>query len=327
MADSSDVEIALAGLVGRVLFPSGVQGIGAYDDAAAGGWTMASAYGSLMPLNSAAGMPVRVYRGWPTAQQLDPDLKAGIAHVSIFKGTGMGRLATGTMDEDKTIPAPPPTIFATVSGNAVILSGVPSPQTLVGLLIDGQGYVWPVQPGDTLLSIAAGLASQIAGEGNLTTDTGGAILNLAGVPITTGDTAIITPLPDGTVMLTFGTTAPIVTRVMTFGGTIRRARQQTESFKLTCWAPSWQARDAICKFVDQELADLRWLPLPDQAAWMLWTGTRNDDVPSKAALWRRDVTYNVQYYTTVTRFAPPMLFGVLVHLAVEADASATTTIL
>ena len=108
---------------------------------------------------------------------------------------------------------------------------------------------------------------------------------------------------------------------------IRRARQQTESFKLTCWAPSWQARDAICKFVDQELADLRWLPLPDQAAWMLWTGTRNDDVPSKAALWRRDVTYNVQYYTTVTRFAPPMLFGVLVHLAVEADASATTTIL
>ena len=84
----------------------------------------------------------------------------------------------------------------------MVLSGVPSPQTLVGLLIDGQGYVWPVQPGDTLLSIAAGLASQIAGEGNLTTDTGGAILNLAGVPITTGDTAIITPLPDGCLLYT-----------------------------------------------------------------------------------------------------------------------------
>ena len=38
------------------------------------------------------------------------------------------------------------------------------------------------------------------------------------------------------------------------------------------------------------------------------------------------MTYNILYYTTVTRFAR-MLFGVLVHLAVEADGSATTTIL
>ena len=189
--------------------------------------------------------------------------------MTIFKGTGMGRLAAGTMDEDKSIPAPPPTIFATVSGNAVILSGVPSPRTLVGLLIDGQGYVWPVQPSDTLLSIAAGLGEQIAGEGNLTTNTAGH-LDLLGCRSPPATPRSSLRLPDGTVMLTFGTTAPIVARVMT-SAAIRRVRQQTESFELTCWAPSWQARDAICKFVDQELADLRWLPLADQAAWMLWT--------------------------------------------------------
>jgi hypothetical protein len=324
MADSSDVEIALAALVGGVLFPGGVQGVGGFDIAAAGGWSMAGAYGTAAPQSSAAGLPIRVYRGWPTVQQLDADLAVGTAHVSIIKGTGMGRVAQGVLDDEKQFPGPPPTISATVSGYTVTLAGTPAPYTLIGLLLDRQGYVWTVQATDTLLTIAAGLAAQISGT-DLITPGGLDITDLLGSPITTDEVVTVTEQPNGAVTLIFGTTDPIVTRVETFGVSVRRSRQQTEQFKVTCWAPTPATRDSIGKFVDGALADLRWLPLADQVAWILWAGSRNDDVPSKAALWRRDLNYNVLYYTTVIRVAPPMLFGVQVLLINGAGGSASTT--
>ena len=324
MADESDVEIALARLIAALLYPGGLSGVGGYDTAPANAWSLAGAYGSVPPGNSAAGLPVRIYRGWPAAQQLDPDLAAGIAHVTIFKGSGMGRLAAGTIDGDISIAGPPPAISLTVADNTVTLRGSPSPYTLVGLVVEGTGYPYQVQARDTLFTIASALAATIGGAA-LTTQTGAVIVDLAGNPITIGEFAAVTQNPDGSVTLTIATSAPIVARAATFGTSTRRSRQQTVSFKVTAWAPNPAARDNLCRFVDAALAEKRWLMLADQAAWMLWAGSIINDAPSKAALWRRDMTYNVTYYTTTVRTVPPMLFGVRVQLVAGAQVRPTTT--
>jgi hypothetical protein len=323
MADSSDVQNALAALIAAVLYPAGTGGVGGWS--AAGGYGVGMAYGGAALATSAAGLPVRIYRGWPVAQQLDPDLAAGAAHVTVSQPNGMGRLAGGNIGPDLTFPGAPPTITTTVSGNVVTLGGTATPGNLVGLIVDGAALSYQVQPGDALLMVATQLADLIPGSGPGTTTgltlTGGTpLLDSAGYPLTLGDTVTVLPLAGGGVSITIGTTRPITARVASPGLTLRRPRQQTEQVTVTCWAPTPAARDAICKLFDAVLSDIRWLVLADQQARLVWAGTRSDDVSSKAALWRRDVFYRATYWTTRLRITPSMLFG----QSVVTDATGTT---
>ena len=309
MADSSDVQIALAELIAATLYPVGTVGVGGYGVAAAGGWSVAAAYGNPTALQlSAAGIKVRIYRGWPVAQQLDPDLAAGIAHVTVFQQNGMGRLAGGSLDPAQTFTGPPPTITATASGNVVMLGGTPTAGNLIGMKIDGVPVVYEVQASDTLLSIASSIADLISSP-DLVDDSGNLLLNDDGGPFETGDVASIAPVSGG-VAITLSTSAPVVVRVGSPGYTLRRPRQQTEQHTITCWAPTPAARDAICKYLDAGLSDIHWLRLADQQARLVWAGTVTNDVTSKAALWRRDLSYRITYWTTQLRLDPTMLFGV-----------------
>lgn len=303
MADQSDVENALAELAASLLYPAGPQGVGGWD--VAGGWGVGMAYGSLTALRvSAAGLPIRIYRGWPVAQQLDPDLGNGIAHVTIFERSGMGRLAGGNLDDDVSLPGPAPTIAAVVAGNTVTLAGIVTAGNIVGLLVDGQPVTHVAQPGDTLATIAATLARMLGGGTPLD-----GLLTEAGAPLTVADPVTIGATPDGAATLTITTTRPIQARVGAMGISLRRPRQQSQTFMVTCWAPDPAARDAVCSFIDARLSDIRWLTLLDQKARLLWAGTRTDDVSSKARTWRRDIFYTVTWWTTLTRAAPPVLFG------------------
>ena len=60
MADISDVENALVAAISAALYPNGAGGA------------------------SAAGLPCRIYRGWPNGRALDDDLAGGVASVTIF---------------------------------------------------------------------------------------------------------------------------------------------------------------------------------------------------------------------------------------------------
>lgn len=60
MADQSDVAEALLGLATAAVYPGGPAA------------------------PSVAGVPVRLYRGWPDPETLAADLRAGAAHVSVF---------------------------------------------------------------------------------------------------------------------------------------------------------------------------------------------------------------------------------------------------
>ena len=60
MADQSDVEAVLVGLVGAAVYPEGVSA------------------------PSVLGRVCRVYRGWPTGALLDRDLAAGHVNITVF---------------------------------------------------------------------------------------------------------------------------------------------------------------------------------------------------------------------------------------------------
>jgi hypothetical protein len=310
MADISDVEAGMASLVAEVLYPAGTGGSGGYGMGSAGGWDIAAAYGNPTALQvSAAGLPVRIYRGAATAQQLDKDTAAGIAHVTVFQGLGMIRLGAGDLDPDISIPGPAPTIDAAVAGNLVTLTGTATAGNLVGLMVDGLPYVYAVQASDNPASIAAALAGMISA-GDITADDGSLLVDDGGNPWTLGDSVAIGSISGG-VTMTIGTTAPVIARTGSMGQSIRRTRQQTAVIKLICWAPTPQARDAICSVVDAKLSDLRWMQLADQKAYVKLAGTSSNDLTSKAALWRRDLDYHVTYQTTLITAAPPLLFGQL----------------
>ena len=308
MADTSDVQAALVLLVGGVLYPAGLAGAGGYDQA--GGYDVGSlAYGDLAKLvtSSAAGLPVRIYRGWPVAEQLDIDLDNGIAHVTVFEQSGMTRLLGGNLDPDISIPAVS-TLSASVTGNVVTFSGACAAGQLAGVEFGGASWYYPVQATDTPVVVAEALAAVIWG-GPWLLESGLAITDGAGNPILLSGGAEVSVGDGGAGVLTIDTTLPVIARTGQAGQSRRRPREQEQGYCITCWAPDPASRDAICSSLDAVLSDTRWLQLPDQAARLLWQHTRSDDVPSKARLWRRDLTYTVRYWTTRTTTAPPMLWG------------------
>ncbi|HXT78034.1 MAG TPA: hypothetical protein VN702_00600 [Acetobacteraceae bacterium] len=137
MADLSDVEAALTGLVSSALYPDGA--------------TQPSAVSALC----------RIYRGWPNPSSLNSDLAAGVVNVTIFPDAGSGRVMTrypATWQGATTQP----TVTASVSGTSVTISGSAEADQLVGLLVDGTSYVYRTQNGDTPPLVAANLAALVS---------------------------------------------------------------------------------------------------------------------------------------------------------------------
>lgn len=283
MADKSDVEAALVTLAAGALYPSGPGEA------------------------CVAGVPVRVYRGWPNAEQLDPDVQAGTAHVTVFEAAGFTRLGAGGLDHAMSVRASPATLAARVAGPVVTFSGTAAASQLAGVAFGGQSWVYAVQASDTPLSVAQALAALIAGAA-WTLESGTPITDDSGNPLLLSEGATASASgADG--VLTIATTLPITARVVAAGQTICRVRQQVQGFRIVTWAPSPAARDAVCATVDAVFADARWVQLPDQRGRLIYRNTITNDVPSRARLWRRDLLYTVQFWTTITTAVPEMLFG------------------
>lgn len=76
MADLSEVLMSLATIIGGMIYPDGVES------------------------PSVTGTGVRIYPGWPMPDQLDRDLKLGIAHISIFPLPEERNTTTGLMPQE-----------------------------------------------------------------------------------------------------------------------------------------------------------------------------------------------------------------------------------
>ncbi len=135
MADQSDVETTLVGLIVAALYPAGTSG------------------------PSAVGTLARVYRGWPTAAALDADLLAGFINVSVFPVDGGGHTTTRYPETWYPIVAQAPTLTATLSGTTATFGGAGGAGQVAGLMVDGRTYVYRTTSGDTPASVAANLAT------------------------------------------------------------------------------------------------------------------------------------------------------------------------
>lgn len=269
MADLSDIENALVAAIAQALYPDGT--------------------GS----PSVVGAPCRIFRGWPLPQRLDADLKAGTINVSVFPTDVEGRVTRYGRDWQE-LPITPPQMAATAANHQITLAGTPTSPLNVAAVVDGEGYVYAVQPGDTLANIATGLAAQIAQ---------------------------ITPAVSAGPSITIPGAYRLEARVGSVGTVIREIRRQKRAFQVTCWCANPGARDAAASAIDAALADVDFLSLPDGTAGrLLYERSRVSDDAQGEGVYRRDLFYSVEYATTRSRTAAQVLVQTLNLADWDGDA-------
>jgi hypothetical protein len=161
MADISDVQNTLVGLIAGALYPNGTG------------------------QDSAVGAQCRVGSGWPTKAQLDPDLAHGIVNVSVYP-TSIEHKTSRYMPHWQEINRFPPTVTLTSDiGGSITVGGTiaaPFHAQNTAVLIGGHAFTYAVQASDTLATVASALAALIAAQYPGTSSTGAVITLPAGTP-------------------------------------------------------------------------------------------------------------------------------------------------
>lgn len=253
MADLSDVANILVDLAAKAIYP----------------------YGIGQP--SVAAVDVMIYAGWPVKAQLDTDLLANKAHVSVYPVTGMERNTTRFSNRWQEAFIPEATLTLVVNNNTVTVGGVVStPQTCM-VIANNTGYAYAVQATDTLETIATGLAALI--------------------PSAYAMGSMIT-IPDAH-QLSAAASVP--------GTSVRELKRQERLFLMSVWAPDFTVRSALGSAIDVSFAQTERFLLPDSVyARLQYHHTVETDQLEKSRLYRRDLYYRVEYATTQTATATPI---------------------
>lgn len=234
---------------------------------------------------SVPGPDCRIYRGWPNSAALDADLAAGKVNVTVFPGSGTGRTTTRFMEQWLGTPAQP-SLTVMVAGSLVTFGGSANVGQIAGILVDGASYVYRTQTGDTPALVAANLASMARAR-------------------------FIVLLSQSA--LTIAGAGNLLARVVADAPAQQEIRRQEHDFRVTCWCPTPAARDVTATAIDQALSKIRFIMLADgTSARLMYMGTAVFDQSQNSSLYRRDLTYNVEYATILVSSQPTMLFGELV---------------
>jgi hypothetical protein len=254
MADQSDVEAALVQIIEGVIYPNGLTG---------------------SPPLTVLDVPGRVYRGWPNGDALDADLRNNVFNISVYAANGVERNTTRFPRVWQQTAAPTATLTATVSGATVAIGGTVSTPTNIAIITDRTAYVYAVQSGDTLSSIAAALAALI--------------------PEATSSGPVVTLTdPIGLAAHCEGS-----------GTAVKLVKQTLKQFQICFWCPSPLIRDQLVTLVDPVLASMDRFVLPDQTyAWIYFARSMTNDAPQKELLFRRDLFYMVEWSASLTQTFP-----------------------
>lgn len=230
---------------------------------------------------SAAGIPVRVYPGWPIPNVLETDLAAGWAHISVYPA-GKDRKTTRYIGRGWTqLTAPTHTVVMTVVGSVVTLSGTVSKQNLL-INLNGTHYVYAMQLTDTLMSAATALASMIPGASST-----GPAITLTGAH-------------------------SVFARVGGFGVAYKETKRQEQSVQIIIWAATPAARDAVASPIDSALSDGNSINFTDGSYGIIRSaGSLMTDLLQKAGLYRLDLFYTIDYATTQILQATEVIAPVL----------------
>ena len=89
----------------------------------------------------------------------------------------------------------------------------------------------------------------------------------------------------------------------------RGIRRQVQTFRVTCWCPTPDTRDAASVAIDQTLAAVTFTTHRTDQARVIYFGTTVFDQSQDALLYRRDLLYRFEYATVLAAPQPAMLFG------------------
>jgi hypothetical protein len=263
MADLTDVTAFLATLSASAVYPNGTS----------------------QP--SVAAMDVRIFEGWPLAEQLDLDLAGQVlvngvpatrtggplANVSIFPMPGA--TANVYQIQNKTYVVTPPVHGMTVSvdDDVVSVTGEPGPGEFLSILVDRK-YAFSAT-GATAAAILATLATQAAAD-------------YSGVVATS--TTITVPF-----------VFSLIARVGAPATLARVTHRQKQSIMITVWAPTTAARAALSIAIDGIVKQGIVVTLPDTTqAKITYSRTNQLDQYQNASVYRRDLIYDVEYATIET---------------------------
>lgn len=286
MADLSDITAYLAVTATAAVYPNGTS----------------------QP--SITGSDVRIFEGWPLADQLDHDMAGTMlnnaippvtvprpggpaCNVSVFPMAGTN--FTPYQIQNKTYTVVPAVFGMAVSvlNNTVTVTGVPTLGEYVTLVCDNQ-FVYSA----TGASVAAILTALAAS----------ALVNYSGTVATS--TTITVPV---TAYLTVRQGAQ-----GTLGRVIHRERQ---SIMVSVWAPTHALRTQLAKAVDVAIKTKLVVTMPDTSqALVCYNRTNLDDFSQVATIYRRDLIYDAEY-ATVELFSGYVITSASVSMATP-DATA-----
>lgn len=217
---------------------------------------------------------VRIYRGWPIAAELDADLLAGTAHVSVFSMPNTERNTTRYPRDDIEVAPPVHTLIAAVNGNTITIGGtVAVPQNVIALAGTRSAYPYGVQANDTLATIATALAALIAADYPGTAAVG-PVITVAGKP--------------GVLQARIASSAKVWTE----------QKRQERAIDIICWCPTPAMRDILAGAIDLALSEMDFITMPDKgAARLRYEKSPETDDAEKVQLFRRDLIYMVEYAT------------------------------
>jgi hypothetical protein len=226
-------------------------------------------------------VPVKVFRGLPSNSLLLDDRANGVLDVSVFPVAGTTRNTTRWGVQVFEMPATP-TLTVATGGNCATFSGVASGGEVAGILADQTAYIYRTQAGDTAALVAAMLAQAIR-------------INTACLVM--GPTLT---LPKANTIV--GRTAAPATAIEEWG-------RQEQDFKVSVWAPNPTLRDLAAASISASLATVAFLTLSDGTGGrMRYHAAASIDEDQGSSIYRRDMTYTVEYATTISVQNPTVLF-------------------
>jgi hypothetical protein len=270
LADLTDVTAYLASAAASAVYPNGIS----------------------QP--SVASMDVRIFEGWPHADQLDLDLGGKMlagrppvpvprpngpaANVSVYPMMGSNVEPFQILDKTYVIVPPVFGMGLTVTGlpgntalfPTVTVAGQPTAGEYLTLICDRQ-FVYSAT-GVSTASILAQIAAQAAANYTGVTSSGNQITIPAMFDFSARQGAP-------------GTLANVTHR-------------QRQEIMITTWAPNHVARSVIAAAIDVELKKKIVVALPDtSSALICYSRSSLTDEQSVATLYRRDLIYQVEYAT------------------------------
>lgn len=223
---------------------------------------------------SVAGVQVTIEEGWPISSQLDKDIAAGNAHVSVFP-TNKERVITKFERVFQANQQTVATLTATVSGQTVTIGGTVAVSQSVMVIVNqeySQGYGYQVLITDTLDSIASSIANLIPGATSLG-------------PVVTISTAF-----------------DIIARIATQYTASEELSRQDREFIITVWAPDPNIRFLLGSAIDVFFKENYRIILSDNYyGQVFYDHVEEVDMLEQQTIYRRNLFYIIQYPTTLTK--------------------------